>query len=218
MTPLAYGWAKVIDKMGFTQEVDHFFDCLSNDKEPLTSVADAYKTQELMHRILTTAGLPRFWNEVSGLFKIAGHTMGTPEYTFAPTLELFHHIGLDGAEIVVQDIYRCAIPQQADLDELNSLRRQADKLGLRIIALTPYYSRFNDLSSQVREKEIDGLTQVIGYAKVMGSRIYSNLCRQLCSRGYRSFGRKTSGLSGQHAPLGRPRSRIRDQTRHGKSL
>ena len=62
--------------------------------------------------------------------------MGTPEYTLPQALELFHHIGLDGAEIVVQDGYRCAIPQQADLDELNSLRRQADKLGLRIIALT----------------------------------------------------------------------------------
>ena len=58
MTPLAYGWAKVVDKLGFTQEVDHFFDCLKNDQQPLTSGADAYKTQELMHRILTTAGLP----------------------------------------------------------------------------------------------------------------------------------------------------------------
>lgn len=101
--------------------------------------------------------------------------MGTPEYTLPQALELFHHIGLDGAEIVVQDGYRCAIPQQADLDELNSLRRQADKLGLRIIALTPYYSRFNDLSSQVREKEIDGLTQVIGYAKVMGAEFIINI-------------------------------------------
>lgn len=44
--------------MGFTQEVDHFFDCLAHDKEPLTNGADAYKTQELMHRILTAAGLP----------------------------------------------------------------------------------------------------------------------------------------------------------------
>ena len=58
MHGLAYGWANVIDKMGFTQEVDHFFQCLKEDKQPLTSGADAYKTQELMHRILTTAGLP----------------------------------------------------------------------------------------------------------------------------------------------------------------
>lgn len=37
------------------------------------------------------------------MFKIAGHTMGTPEYTVAEALQLFHDIGLDGAEIVVQD-------------------------------------------------------------------------------------------------------------------
>ncbi|QAT50047.1 Gfo/Idh/MocA family oxidoreductase [Caproiciproducens sp. NJN-50] len=58
MTPLAYGWAKVTDKMGFTQEDGHFFDCLKNNRQPLTNGADAYKTQELMHRILTAAGLP----------------------------------------------------------------------------------------------------------------------------------------------------------------
>lgn len=58
MTPLAYGWAKVVDKMGFSQEVDHFFECLKNNTQPLTSGEDAYKTQLLMHRILTTAGLP----------------------------------------------------------------------------------------------------------------------------------------------------------------
>lgn len=58
MTPLSYGWAKVTDKMGFSQEDDHFFDCLKNNKQPLTNGVDAYKTQELMHRILTAAGLP----------------------------------------------------------------------------------------------------------------------------------------------------------------
>ena len=29
--------------------------------------------------------------------------MGTPEYTLPEALELFHKLGLDGAEIVVQD-------------------------------------------------------------------------------------------------------------------
>ena len=37
--------------------------------------------------------------------KIAGHTMGTPEYTVNEAIELFHRIGADGAEIVVQDGY-----------------------------------------------------------------------------------------------------------------
>ena len=41
---------------------------------------------------------------------IAGHTMGTPEYTVEEAMELFAGIGLDGIEIVVQDDYRCGIP------------------------------------------------------------------------------------------------------------
>ena len=65
--------------------------------------------------------------------------MGTPEYTLPEALELFHKLGLDGAEIVVQDGYRCGIPQDADSDELKRLRELADRLGLRIIALTPYF-------------------------------------------------------------------------------
>lgn len=102
--------------------------------------------------------------------------MGTPEYTVKEALELFKNIGLDGAEIVVQDGYRCAIPQQADLNELREIRETADRLGLRIIALTPYYSRFNDLDAGVREGEIQGIRRVIEYAKFLGAnyiRIYA---------------------------------------------
>ena len=44
------------------------------------------------------------------MFQIAGHTMGTPEYTVLEAVALFHDIGLDGAEIVVQDDYRSGIP------------------------------------------------------------------------------------------------------------
>lgn len=58
MTPLAMGWARVEDKLGFTAAIDHFFTCLKEDKRPLTCAQDAFKTQELMHRILTSAGLP----------------------------------------------------------------------------------------------------------------------------------------------------------------
>ena len=102
--------------------------------------------------------------------------MGTPEYTLPHALDLFHAIGLDGAEIVVQDGYQCAISQQAKPGELAALRRQADRLGLRIIALTPYYSRFNDLDPVVREAEIQGVCRVIQYAQALDSlyiRIYA---------------------------------------------
>ena len=72
--------------------------------------------------------------------------MGTPEYTLPEALELFHKLGLDGAEIVVQDGYRCGIPQDADPDKLKELRKLADRLGLRIIALTPYSVSYTHLT------------------------------------------------------------------------
>ena len=58
MTPLALGWARVEDKMGFSQEVKHFIDCVINRKTPITSGEDAFKTHQLMHEILIKAGLP----------------------------------------------------------------------------------------------------------------------------------------------------------------
>lgn len=91
-------------------------------------------------------------------------------------LELFRDIGLDGAEIVVQDGYRCAIPQKAERRELEEIRDTASRLGLKIVALTPYYSRFNDLDVGVREAEIQGIRTVIEYAGFLGAkyiRIYA---------------------------------------------
>jgi len=58
MTPLALGWARVEDKMGFNQEVKHFIDCVEYRKTPITNAEDAYKTHLLMHEILIKAGLP----------------------------------------------------------------------------------------------------------------------------------------------------------------
>ena len=58
MTPLACGWARVEDKMGFTQEVHHFIDCVISREQPLTNAADAYKTHKLIHEIIVIAGLP----------------------------------------------------------------------------------------------------------------------------------------------------------------
>lgn len=58
MTPLALGWARVEDKMGFTNEVRHFIECVIERKQPITNAADVYRTHELMHEILTKAGLP----------------------------------------------------------------------------------------------------------------------------------------------------------------
>lgn len=58
MTPLAMGWASVQDQFGFRAEILHFVECLRGGRVPRTSAEDAYRTHELMDRILTAAGLP----------------------------------------------------------------------------------------------------------------------------------------------------------------
>ncbi len=58
MTPLAMGWARSEDKLGFSYAIRHFIDCVKEDRVPLTNAADAFKTHELLDRILRSAGLP----------------------------------------------------------------------------------------------------------------------------------------------------------------
>jgi virulence factor len=58
MTPLAQGWAKVEDKLGFKPCVDHFIECVRTREKPLTCAEDAFKTHKLLNEILVTAGLP----------------------------------------------------------------------------------------------------------------------------------------------------------------
>lgn len=58
LTPLAMGWAKSEDKLGFSFAVRHFFDCIRNNTVPLTNPQDALKTHELLNRVLVSAGLP----------------------------------------------------------------------------------------------------------------------------------------------------------------
>ena len=109
-------------------------------------------------------------------YKIAGHTMGTPEYTVLEAIQLFHDIGLDGAEIVIQDNYKSGLPTDCSPEELDAVRKKAEETGIRIIALTPYNSYFNSLDEEVRQKELKGIRRVIGYAKYLGAeyiRIYA---------------------------------------------
>jgi virulence factor len=58
MTPLAKGWAKVEDKLGFKPCVDHFIECVQTRKKPLTCVDDAFLTHKLLNDVLVAAGLP----------------------------------------------------------------------------------------------------------------------------------------------------------------
>jgi len=107
--------------------------------------------------------------------KIAGHTMGTPEYTVLEAIKLFHDIGIDGAEIVVQDGYRSGISAACLPEELEAVKRAAAENGIEISALTPYNSYFNDLNDELRQKEIDDIGKVIDACEFLGAhyiRIY----------------------------------------------
>ena len=57
-TPLNKGWANYVDNIGFRGCDQHFIDCVRSRQKPLTSAEDAFKTHELMDRILRCAGLP----------------------------------------------------------------------------------------------------------------------------------------------------------------
>lgn len=58
MTPMAMGWARSEDKLGFSYAIRHFVDCLKEDKIPMTHAADAFQTHVLLDKILKSAGLP----------------------------------------------------------------------------------------------------------------------------------------------------------------
>ena len=66
------------------------------------------------------------------MFKIAGHTMGTPEYTVCEAIELMQKIGADGIEIVVQDDYRSGLPCDCDEKALAEVKQCAERNGIRI--------------------------------------------------------------------------------------
>lgn len=58
MSPEAFGWATATQTFGFAGAVHHFLDRVRDRQQPLTSGAEAAKTQRLLDRILSAAGLP----------------------------------------------------------------------------------------------------------------------------------------------------------------
>lgn len=107
--------------------------------------------------------------------KIAGHTMGTPEYTVTEAIKLFRDIGIDGAEIVVQDGYHSGISTACTREELDEVKKCAEQCNIEICCLTPYNSYFNDLNDELRNAEIEGLNKVIDACEYLGAhyiRIY----------------------------------------------
>jgi len=58
LTPLAMGWASVLDRLGFRQEVADFFRAVRDGGTVRTPARDGLETHRLTHRILEAAGLP----------------------------------------------------------------------------------------------------------------------------------------------------------------
>lgn len=101
--------------------------------------------------------------------------MATPEFTVTKALEFFAELGLDGAEIIIQSGYVSGIPFEASDDELMSIRRLANSLGLTVAATTPYFSLYNSLDEKVRRREQDNLMRIIDMSAILGAssiRIY----------------------------------------------
>ena len=62
-TPLHRGWPNYLECIGIQGCDRHFIDCVRTRQKPLTSAEDAFKTHELMNRILVAAGLPDLTQE-----------------------------------------------------------------------------------------------------------------------------------------------------------
>lgn len=104
------------------------------------------------------------------MYPIAGHTMGTPEYTVCEAIELLHKIGADGVEIVVQDDYKSGLPTHCSREILEQVKQCAQDNHIQIICLTPYNSYFNSLDEEVRQKELAAIEDVIGYCDFLGAK------------------------------------------------
>ena len=96
--------------------------------------------------------------------ELLGHTLGTPGYSLAEALELFADSGLDGAEIIWQNGYKAAIPEDDNGEVRDAVKRQARKLDLRIGCLTPYVTELNSPDEATRHRDIARIQAAIQVA------------------------------------------------------
>ena len=110
------------------------------------------------------------------MMKLAGHTMGTPEYTLFEAIDLFSSIGLEGIEIIIQtDGYKSALPLDASDQEINELIQKLKNSKLVVSGLTPYLNLYNSLDESIRQKDCNALKRVIDIARALNAgfiRIY----------------------------------------------
>ena len=108
--------------------------------------------------------------------RIAGHTMGTPEYTVPEAIDLFARLGMEGIEAICHDDYRSAIRVNASPSGLRELRQRAEGLGLQFAAITPYPTDLNSPDLRVASAHVDLLLRAIEIAHVLGAgciRVYA---------------------------------------------
>jgi len=96
--------------------------------------------------------------------QLLGHTLGTPGYSLTEALDLFAEAGLDGAEIIWQNGYKAAIPEDDGGEVRAAVKRQAGDLGLRIGCLTPYVTDLNSPDQEIRRRDLARIQAAIEVA------------------------------------------------------
>jgi len=99
--------------------------------------------------------------------RLLGHTLGTPHHSLMEALDLFAQAGLDGAEIIWQNDYRAAIPEDDDGSVVAAVIERAHSHGLTIGCLTPYTTELNNLDADTRERDVRRLKSCIQTARVL---------------------------------------------------
>src|SRR5574341_2413015 len=103
------------------------------------------------------------------MMKIAGHTMGTPEYTVPEAIALFARLGMEGIEAICHDEYRSAIRTDVSAAGLRELRQRAEGQGLRFAAITPYATDLNSPDPKVAAAHQELLLRAIEMAHELGA-------------------------------------------------
>jgi L-ribulose-5-phosphate 3-epimerase len=107
--------------------------------------------------------------------KIAGHTLGTPDYTVPDAIRLFARAGLDAAEVIYQDDYLSGLPL-GDTAAAAAAARVADSEGVPIIGLTPYTTAINSTDERARVAAVAEFMSALDIAHTVGAtrvRVYS---------------------------------------------
>ncbi|TAH72740.1 MAG: sugar phosphate isomerase/epimerase [Anaerolineaceae bacterium] len=102
--------------------------------------------------------------------KIAGHTMGTPEYTLSEAAILFSKLGLDAIEIIFQEDYKCALNWKTTDEELLAYKQQFDKLSLEVSCIVSYASDYNLEDDKKRMTAIEECLRCIDIAYILGAK------------------------------------------------